>query len=467
MELTSGYENNGINGSEMIVSLSGVAKEYVFHATPMMRALAMIFPWLPIKHASHMALDGVDLSIRKGQTIGVIGRNGAGKSTLLGVICGAIAPTLGTVDVRGTVAAILELGVGFNQDLTGRENAVLYTKLQKKGPWDMADPIKFIEEFADIGEYFDRHIKTYSSGMVARLAFSCAISLNSDILVIDEALAVGDAKFQAKCLSYIKEKRRQGVTVILVTHSPEVIQRNCDWAVLVEQGKIIKEGNPREVTDEYETMLYGARNQTRRSSGIEESASASDLVADPFFPDAVIDATGIALEYKPNYNRHEDRVSLPESDVWIEDFVLESEGVRYPTQLTSGAKANLYVKVGAMAGHSRVQTGIGIYTKDGVKLYGANSLSLQRLVMDISPGQSVWAHYALTFPFATGDYFIDVGCGDHGFDPPRILDLRRRFIHIRIVADGTWDGLVDVKAGIRILSATSTRRTSSHDGERG
>ncbi|MDY0361098.1 MAG: ABC transporter ATP-binding protein [Desulforegulaceae bacterium] len=207
-------------------------------------------------HHNFYALNSISLKIEKGKTIGIVGRNGAGKSTLLKILTGVLTPSSGTYHVSGKISSLLELGAGFNFDLTGLENiyfngAVLgYTKKE------MEEKIDDIIKFAEIGEFINQKVKTYSSGMFVRLAFSVAISINPDILIVDEALAVGDELFQRKCFSRIRELKKNGTTIIIVSHGTDILVQLCDEVILLDNGELLLQGKPKYVIGKYQKLLY-------------------------------------------------------------------------------------------------------------------------------------------------------------------------------------------------------------------
>lgn len=200
-------------------------------------------------------LKGLSFTIKKGEFIGIIGRNGSGKSTLLKILAGIYYPQAGEIIVNGTLVPFIELGVGFNPELTGRENVYMNGALLGFSNAEMDKMYSDIWKFAELEEFQDQKLKNYSSGMQVRLAFSIAIRARGDILLLDEVLAVGDAAFQQKCNDYFKSLHDKKQTVILVTHSMEDVRRFCDRAILIEQGKIIEEGDPNKVADAYNNIL--------------------------------------------------------------------------------------------------------------------------------------------------------------------------------------------------------------------
>jgi lipopolysaccharide transport system ATP-binding protein len=208
------------------------------------------------------ALRDIDLSIARGETVGIVGRNGSGKSTLLQLICGTLTPSTGEVSVQGRIAALLELGAGFNPEFTGRENVYLNGSILGVGRKEMDRKFSAIAAFADIGEFIDQSVKTYSSGMYVRLAFAVAIHVEPDILVIDEALAVGDEGFQRKCFARIDAIRDAGATVLFVSHAAGTVVDLCDRAILLDRGELIAEGTPKHVIGQYQKMLHAPPERT-------------------------------------------------------------------------------------------------------------------------------------------------------------------------------------------------------------
>ena len=220
------------------------------------------------------ALKGLDFTVRRGETVGIVGRNGAGKSTLLQILCGTLTPTDGHVEIRGRVAALLELGAGFNPEFSGRENVYLNGAILGVSREEIARRFADIEAFADIGEFIDRPVKSYSSGMYVRLAFAVSACIDPDVLIVDEALAVGDAKFQAKCFRRFEELVSRGTTILLVTHSTEQITRHCDRAILLEGGVVHQEGPPRDVANTYLDLLFGVQRRDKPGKDGKGSPSA-------------------------------------------------------------------------------------------------------------------------------------------------------------------------------------------------
>jgi ABC-type polysaccharide/polyol phosphate transport system ATPase subunit len=242
------------------VRVEGLTKRYRLYAQPHDRLRELLWPRSRPRGVAVHALDGVSFEVRAGETVGVVGRNAAGKSTLLQCLAGTLRPSAGVCRVRGRVGALLELGAGFHPDFTGRENVHLSAAVLGMSRAEIDARFDAIAAFADIGAFIDAPVKTYSSGMYVRLAFAVAVTVEPDVLLVDEALAVGDLRFQMKCLEHMRGLQRRGTTILLVSHSVEQVRRFCDRALWLEQGRLVMDGPAGTVTDryvEYATALGG------------------------------------------------------------------------------------------------------------------------------------------------------------------------------------------------------------------
>ena len=238
------------------ISLNGLEKIYKLYERPADRLLdAVGLKRKRIKE--HYALKGVDLVIRQGETVGIIGANGAGKSTILKIITGVLSPTRGEAHVNGRISALLELGAGFNMEYNGIENIYLNGTMMGYSEKEIAEKLDAILSFADIGDYVKQPVKTYSSGMFIRLAFAVAINIEPEILIVDEALSVGDVFFQTKCYQKFEEFKQMGKTIIFVSHDLSSIAKYCDRVVLMNQGEKLSEGSPKAMIDAYKRVLVG------------------------------------------------------------------------------------------------------------------------------------------------------------------------------------------------------------------
>lgn len=243
---------------EVSISLQNVSKVYKRYHRPADRLQEFLFPEKS-RAEEFWAIRDINLEAFRGETVGIIGRNGSGKSTLLQIIAGTLTPTTGQIEINGRVSALLELGSGFNPEFTGRQNVFFNGRILGLSQEEIEGKFDQITAFADIGEFIDQPVKTYSSGMFVRLAFGVAINSVPDILIIDEALSVGDEAFQRKCFAQIHNIREQGACVLFVSHSATSIVELCDTAILVDSGEILLKGNPKTVVSNYQKLIYAPK----------------------------------------------------------------------------------------------------------------------------------------------------------------------------------------------------------------
>ena len=242
--------------SEVVVSLKNISKCFKRYAHPADRLKEVLLPWKKSYGNPFWALSQINLEIARGETVGILGRNGSGKSTLLQIIAGTLTPTFGQVAVNGRVSALLELGSGFNPEFTGRQNVFFNGRILGLSQPEIQHKLDDIVAFAEIGDFLDQPVKTYSSGMFVRLAFAVAIHIEPQILIVDEALAVGDIFFQQKCFKHLNQLKSQGVSIILVSHDSQAIVNLCDRAVILEEGMLKYEGKANDVVAKYLEFYY-------------------------------------------------------------------------------------------------------------------------------------------------------------------------------------------------------------------
>ena len=242
---------------ETVVKITNLVKEYKMFSRKKDRLLEAILP-NSNRHQVFRAMDNLNLEIKKGEVLGILGKNGAGKSTLLKMITGVVTPTSGDIEVNGKISSLLELGAAFNSDLTGIENIYQHGQVMGLTDEQIKEKEKEIIEFADIGEHINQPVKTYSSGMFARLAFACAINVEPDILIVDEVLSVGDMAFQLKCFKKFEQFKEKGKTILFVTHSVSDILKNCTRTIIIDSGKKIFDGKTKDGVEFYKKLITGS-----------------------------------------------------------------------------------------------------------------------------------------------------------------------------------------------------------------
>jgi lipopolysaccharide transport system ATP-binding protein len=271
---------------ETAIAVRNISKCYEIYAQPHHRLFQTLLRGKKQFYREFWALRDVSFDLKKGECIGIIGRNGSGKSTLLQVIAGTLRPTAGSVDIKGRVAALLELGSGFNPEFTGRENIYMNGTVLGLSSREINERFADIEEFADIGEFIDQPVKTYSSGMLVRLAFAVQTQVEPDILIVDEALAVGDAAFQMKCMARMNSLMERGVTILFVSHSVQMVRSFCSRAVWLDKGVVREIGQTPEVTSLYMEYLFSGKT-TKNSSAARPEAGAAPVQAELLTFDSV------------------------------------------------------------------------------------------------------------------------------------------------------------------------------------
>lgn len=439
--------------SSPIIAVRHVSKKFRLFASPKERLLEAFHPFRKQYHHEFWALRDVSLEVQRGEIIGILGRNGSGKSTLLQIICGVMQTTSGEVEARGRISALLELGAGFNPEFTGRDNVILNGAIAGFSRKEMLRRLPEIEAFADIGEFFDQPVKTYSSGMFVRVAFAAAIHVDPDILVVDEALAVGDAKFQRKCLLQIEKIRASGAAILFVSHSLETITSLCRRAVIMENGALVVDGEPKLVAEKYLTLLFSeSKVELQEESLQEESSSVSTAqhtvpmqeTANYLTADSSI-WTDIPISQRFGYNRHEIRTT--NGGATILDYVVMGNGRPDLSSIASGTELTIFVKVQFTEDVTQPIVGFELKTDKGVTIAGSNTyLSLAPLQ---HAGKGDVRVYQIDFnvPLNEGDYFVDLGVAKYDGSPGGyILDVRRSIIHLMVIrmAEKKFDGIVDI-----------------------
>ncbi|EER61944.1 ABC transporter related protein [Acidovorax delafieldii 2AN] len=392
------------------------------------------------------ALKNVSFDIQRGETVGIIGRNGSGKSTLLQLICDTLTPTTGEIETHGRVAALLELGSGFNPEFTGRENVYLNAAVLGLEKKEIDGRLADIIDFADIGQFIDQPVKTYSSGMVVRLAFAVQSQIDPDILIVDEALSVGDAKFQAKCFDRLRKLKDRGTSILLVTHSSEQIVTHCSKAVLLNDGAVLEIGEPRRIVNRYLDVLFG---RERKSSSVSSNVPLPkpDRVVPVAYP---LSHTDDVFATHPGYNPHEYRWG--DGSARILDFFLSTNGEPYPSAIDTGQNLVLAVSVKFEINMVRPILGVTIKTKEGVTVYGVNSETLEVDAFKVlgQAGSVVIPELRFCCRLAPGDYFVSLGLASRiGAD---VVPHDRRYdaIHLKVSPDSRFHGLVDLEADLRV-----------------
>lgn len=356
------------------VEARNLGKLYRRYARPANRLVEWMTLGKACLHDSRWVLRRVDLAVKPGECLGVVGQNGSGKSTLLKLLAGVTDPTEGVVTTRGRVSALLELGLGFHPDFTGRQNAALSLRLQGMGGVESAHHIESIEAFAEVGDYFDQPVRTYSSGMQVRLAFACATAARPEVLLVDEALAVGDAYFQHKCYGRIRDFLDAGTALLFVSHDPGSVRTLCTRALLLDRGVPVLQGAPDEVMDYYNALIARKeadsairRAETERGTPTVRSGNGRILMTAV----ELLDATGTPC-----------RAFLQGETATLRVTLTTEEPLPFPT--------------------------VGFLVRDpkGNDVYGTNSHHLRLAAPDLRPGETRECAFSFPTDLGAGQYTI-------------------------------------------------------------
>ncbi len=355
------------------IVVSNLGKAYKQYPTRWSRLGEWLLPLRGPRHKLKWVLTDINFQVSPGEAVGLIGINGAGKSTLLKLITGTTQPTTGSVWMEGRVAALLELGMGFHPDFTGRQNVYMAGQLLGMTVDEISALMPQIEAFADIGDYMDQPVRVYSSGMQMRVAFSVATARRPDILIVDEALSVGDAYFQHKSFDRIRQFRKEGTTLLLVSHDKQAIQSVCDRAILLDGGRLAKQGKPEEIMDYYNAMIAERENETVR---LNETGDGKVQT---------ISGTGEAT---------------------VSDIALRDELGERVEVVDVGAAVTLEVKVKVKAPIPRMVLGYMIKDRLGQPMYGTNTHLKQLPLEDVAAGEEVTYRFAFPMNLGPGTYSV-------------------------------------------------------------
>lgn len=408
---------------DFAVRVSGVTKTYRIFNRPHHRLLQSLNRRGKY-YRDFTALNDVSFTVKKGETVGIIGKNGSGKSTLLQIICGVLLPTQGTVEVCGRVAAILELGAGFNPEFTGRENVMLGAALLGMSEAEARAALPEIVRFSELEEFIDQPVKTYSSGMYIRLAFALAISVRPDILIVDEALAVGDEAFQRKCFGKIEHLKSQGCTLLFVSHSAGTVTYLCDRVILLEGGKRLLSGLPKRAVALYQRLLYAPAD--KRLAVLEEIRLADEGADEGAEEDLdrVTHSDDLTSPHIVVYDEASERydpgmttsslVELVPRGAEIRDVRILGETGACVNVLAPGRYYYVSYEVDFHAEGKHVNLGMMIKSIEGIELFGMTSNSIGDSLEVINSGTTCQVRFKFKNLFLPGTYFLNVGC--HGVD---------------------------------------------------
>lgn len=437
--------------SEVLVDINGVSKCFYIYKRPVDRIKEYVLPGERVLHDSFWALKNVDFSVYKGETLGIVGPNGSGKSTLLEIIAGTQNATEGSVKVAGRIAALLELGAGFNPEFNGRENIYMNAAVMGLSRAEIDEKYNDIVDFAELGDYISRPVRTYSSGMYVRLAFATAVHMEPEILIVDEALAVGDIRFQRKCFRLFEEFKRAEKTILFVTHATDLITTHCDRAIFLNAGQIHDMGDPRDVIHTYLTFMFGKDQSKDASNTADKRPEEVSFERGGLNRDPEVDACPHRRHYNPTEYRWGDQRAK------IIDYIVKSSGQDQPILCERGRDIEVLMSVYFEQDLQDIIYGLTIKTVDGITVYGANTRSRHARVTDRKAGELAIVRFQLQLNLLPGEYFVSMGVAvdDRSVDNLAI-DRRYDLFLLSVDGDRADFGVADLCAEVEEMNADAS-----------
>ena len=406
---------NNIN-EETIIKIEHLCKNYKMFNKKQDRLIETLIPVIK-RHNVFKALDDFSLELKKGEVLGILGKNGAGKSTLLKIITGVVTPTSGTMEIKGKISSLLELGAAFNMDLTGIENIYQHGQVMGLSKEEIEQKKPEIIAFADIGEHIYQPVRTYSSGMFARLAFACAINVDPDILIVDEVLSVGDMAFQLKCFKKFEQLKKDGKTIIFVTHSINDILNNCSRTIIMNEGKKIFDGGVKDGVENYKKLITGMlkdqdlnQNKTNKSTKTE----------------AILGVNDDNVEWKKYFTVNPDVIKYGNGQAEIIDFgIFNNKGE--PTNIID-SQEEITVKLKAKFNEDIECPTFSMTIKDfnGKEICGTNTNFLNYYTGNCEKGSTYICEFKQKFQLAPGKYTLSLSCSRYDYNG-EIVVLNRNY----------------------------------------
>lgn len=416
---------------EYAIQVKNVSKMYKLYEKPSDRLKESLGLTKQKRYKEHFALKNIDFEVKKGETVGIIGTNGSGKSTILKIITGVLNATEGDVEVNGRISALLELGAGFNMEYTGIENVYLNGTMLGFSEKEIDERLDAILEFADIGDFVNQPVKSYSSGMFVRLAFAVAINIDPDILIVDEALSVGDVFFQAKCYRKFEEFKNQGKTILFVSHDLGSISKYCDRAILINKGVKLQEGTPKDMINMYKKLLVGQLPLE------DEEEDINSIEIEEKKPEEVIQSNPELLEYG---NKAAEIVS----------YTIEDENGITTDTIEKGTEFTIRVK---LKFHQKVPDPIcafSIKNVQGIEITGTNTMIEKSDIGTKEAGDEVEVAFRQNMSLQGAEYLLSLGCT--GFENGEFQVYHRLYdvCNLTAISDKNTVGYYDMSTEVKI-----------------
>ncbi len=420
---------------QIAIEVKDVDKVYKLYEKPSDRIKEALGLGSKVRHTDHKALSDVSMTIYQGETVGIIGTNGSGKSTILKIITGVLNPTAGEVKVNGRISALLELGAGFNMEYNGIENIYLNGTMIGFTEKEIDEKLQSILDFADIGEYVYQPVKTYSSGMFVRLAFAVAINIDPEILIVDEALSVGDVFFQAKCYHKFEEFKAMGKTILFVSHDLSSIAKYCDRVVLLNQGTKLGEGAPKEMIDTYKQVLVGQYQ-------LPESSSEGNLLEDE-------DIRKLASGQNVNPDLLE--YGSKKAEI-VEYYFTDDKGIR-TSAVVKGSRFTIHMKVEIKEDIQAPIFAFSFKNIKGTEITGTNTMFEKSFLEPVSAGDVKEITFEQEMNLQGGDYLLSLGVTGYEGDTFTVYHRLYDVINLTVISDKNTVGFYDMNSRIEVKDA--------------
>lgn len=435
-----------MENAENVIEIRDLVKEYKMFHRKTDRLLETIFPAYQ-KHDVFRAMNHLNLDLKKGELLGILGKNGAGKSTLLKMITGVVSPTSGTIKVNGKISSLLELGAAFNQELTGIENIYQHGQVMGLTNEEIEERKQDIIDFADIGEHLYQPVKTYSSGMFARLAFACAINVDPDILIVDEVLSVGDMAFQLKCFKKFEQFKKRGKTILFVTHSINDVLRNCTRTIIIDSGKKIFDGSVKDGVEKYKKMIVGLSPQeTKETVIVEENEQKEKQFATT--EQTIINPKDT---WKSRFNENPNLITYGNKDAEVIDYGMFDLEDNFMTMIENDKPIILKSKV---IFHKDVKDPIFTMTlKDfkGLEICGTNTVIEKIITGEFKKGDIAITEFKQTFNVAPGKYTLSFSCTHfNNRGDLEVLDRKYDALLVEVLSVKEMVGLLKINSEVNV-----------------
>ena len=425
---------------ENVIEIKDLVKKYKMYKQKKDRLVEIMFPKVQ-RHTDFTAMNHLNLNVKKGEIVGILGKNGAGKSTLLKMITGVVVPTSGTIKVNGKISSLLELGTAFNMDLTGEENIYQHGQVMGLTREEIENSKQKIIDFADIGDHLYQPVKTYSSGMFARLAFSCAINVNPEILIVDEVLSVGDMAFQLKCFKKFEEFKSQGKTILFVTHNVSDILKNCTRTIILSEGTKIFDGDVKEGVELYKKIITGNMPKTSNKEKKQEDKKEKKN-----------NKQKDTSTWKSHFNENPNLIEYGNLDAEVIDYGIFDENDNYLNAIDNDKIIKLKSKVRFNKDVDNPIFTMTIKNFNGIEIVGTNTMLEKIYPGKFKKGDIVTTEFIQKLPIAPNKYTLSFSCTHINANGElEVLNRKYEALLIEILSSKDCVGLLRIDPKINII----------------